>query len=119
MATETNQHMVQITAPNEMVAHFQFQVDMRETNAKSRLAITSTVREPIRHIFHREEYSTRKVSRDRMFLHLLRAIPVSVTIGTSETPFPLQSLMSLQVGDTLVMDQRQESPVIIKVAGKN
>ena len=31
----------------------------------------------------------------------------------------MQSLLTLQVGDTLVLDQRQEWPVQIKVAGKN
>jgi flagellar motor switch protein FliM len=31
----------------------------------------------------------------------------------------MQALLSLQVGDTIVLDQRLESPVTIKVAGKS
>src|SRR5437870_4335556 len=118
-ATETHPHMVQITAPNEMVIHFQFQVRMRDTLTKMHLAIPTLVLEPIIHIFDQEEYSRRKVVHDGTLLNLLRSIPVNVSINTAETSFPMQSLMSLQVGDTLVLDQRQEWPVIIKVAGKN
>jgi flagellar motor switch protein FliM len=118
-ATETNPHMVQVTAPNEMVLHFQFQIRMRDTLAKMRLAMPAPVLEPIIHIFDQEEYTPRKVIRDATLLHLLRSIPVNVSIGTSDTFFPMQALVSLQPGDTLVLDQRQESPVIIKVSGKN
>jgi flagellar motor switch protein FliM len=118
-ASETHPNMVQITAPNEMVIHFQFQVRMRDTLTKMHLAIPTLVLEPIIHIFDQEEYSRRKVVHDGALLHLLRSVPVNVSIGTAETSFPMQSLLSLQVGDTLVLDQRKESPVIIKVAGKN
>jgi len=31
----------------------------------------------------------------------------------------MESLVSLQVGDTLVLDQREKWPVMIKVNGKN
>ena len=116
-STETNPHMVQITAPNEMVVRFQFQVRMRDLQAKLHLAIPTMLLDPIIHIFDQEEYSTRKIIRDATLLHLLRGIPVNVTISTVETSFPLQALMSLQVGDTLVLDQRQDSPVVLKVAG--
>jgi len=52
-------------------------------------------------------------------LHLLRHIPLKVSIETPETPFPMESLLSLQAGDTLVLDQREKWPVVIKVNGKN
>src|SRR5438477_7850391 len=58
-AAETHPHMVQITAPNEMVIHFQFQVRMRENLTKMHLAIPTLVLEPIIHIFDQEEYSSR------------------------------------------------------------
>jgi flagellar motor switch protein FliM len=118
-ATETHPHMIHITAPNEMVIHFQFQVRMRETLAKMHLAIPTLVLEPIIHIFDQEEYSRRKVIHDGTLLHLLRYIPVKVSIETGETSFPMQSLVSLQIGDTIVLDQREEAPVTVKVAGRN
>ncbi len=118
-ATETHPHMVQITAPNEMVIHFPFQVRLRDTLSKMHLAIPTLVLEPIIHIFDQEEYSRRKVIHDGTLLHVLRSIPVKVTIETAETSFPMQSLMSLQLGDTIVLDQREQWPVVIKVAGKS
>jgi flagellar motor switch protein FliM len=117
--TETHPHMIQITAPNEMVIHFQFQVRMRETLAKMHLAIPTLNLEPIIHIFDQEEYSRRKIIHDGTLLNLLRNVPVKVSIETAETPFPMQSLLSLQVGDTIVLDQKEEWPVIIKFAGKS
>jgi len=116
---ETNPHMVQITAPNEMIVHFQFQVRFRELNAKMHLAIPTILFDPIIHIFDHEEYSTRKIMRDGTLVNLVRGIPVNLAIGTAETSFPMQSLMSLQVGDTLVLDQRHDTPVIMKIAGKS
>src|SRR5215475_9969901 len=117
--TETHPHMIQVTAPNEMVIHFQFQVRMRETLAKMHLAIPTLVLEPIMHIFDQEEYSRRKIIHDGTLLQLLQSVPVKVSIETAETPFPMQSLLSLQVGDTIVLDQKEEWPAVIKVAGKS
>lgn len=117
--TETHPHMIQITAPNEMVIHFQFQVRMRETLAKMHLAIPTLNLEPIIHIFDQEEYNRRKIIHDGTLLNVLRNVPIKVSIETAETPFPMQSLLSLQVGDTLVLDQKEEWPVIIKFAGKS
>ena len=118
-ATETHPQMVQITSPNEMVIHFQFQMRMRDNMAKMHLVIPTLVLEPIIHIFDQEEYSSRKIVQDGTLLHLLRNIPVDVSIETTETSFPMESLLSLQVGDTLVLDQREQWPVIIKIGGKN
>src|SRR5215831_1522935 len=117
--TETHPHMIQITAPNEMVIDLQFQVRMRETLAKMHLAIPTLNLEPIMYIFDQEEYSRRKIVHDGTLLNLLRNVPVKVSIETPETPFPMQSLLSLQVGDTIVLDQKEEWPVVIKVAGKS
>lgn len=118
-ATETHPHMVQITAPNEMIVHFQFQIRMRENISKMHFAIPTLALEPIIHIFDQEESSRKKIILDDSLLHLLRTVPVKVSIETAETSFPMQSLVSLQAGDTLVIDQRTDWPVLIKVAGKS
>jgi flagellar motor switch protein FliM len=117
-STETNPHMMQITAPNELVVRFQFMVRMRDLTAKMHLAIPTLLMDPIVHIFDQEEYTTRKVIRDGTIAHLLRQVPVNVTMSTAETSFPMRSLLSLQVGDTLVLDQREDAAVFMKIAGK-
>ncbi len=116
--TETHPHMIQVTSPNEMIIHFQFQVRIRDTLAKMHLAVPTLVLEPIIHIFDQEWNARKKIIQDSTLLHLLRSIPVNVSIGTGATLFPMESLLSLQAGDTLVLDQRAEWPVVIKVAGK-
>ncbi len=116
---ETHPHMVQVTSPNEMVIHFQFQARIRETVAKMHLAIPTLVLEPIIHEFDQEDYSRRKIVQDGTMFHVLRRLPVKVSIETAETSFPLESLLSLQVGDTVVLDQREQWPVVIKVGGKD
>ena len=118
-ATETHPHMVQVTSPNEMVIHFQFQMRMRENMAKMHFIIPTLVLEPIIYIFDQEEYSHRKIVQDGTLLYQLQHIPVNLSIETAETSFPMASLLSLQIGDTLVLDQREHWPVIIKVNGKN
>src|SRR2546425_9470813 len=58
-STETHPHMVQVTSPNEMVIHFQFQARMKETIGKIHIVIPTLVFEPIVHIFDQEEHSHR------------------------------------------------------------
>jgi flagellar motor switch protein FliM len=117
-STETHPHLVQVVAPNEMVIHFQFTIRMRESIAKMHLALPMLVLEPIIHIFDQEFYSRKKIISDGTLLTQLRHTSVSLSIESGETMFPMDSLLSLQVGDTLVMDQRDEWPVHLKVAGK-
>src|SRR5947208_5261866 len=102
-----------------MIVQFQFQIRMREIVAKMNIAMPTLLLEPIIHIFDQELYSKKKIIHDGTLLHLLRNIPVDVSIETTETSFPMESLLSLQVGDTLVLDQREQWPVIIKIGGKN
>jgi flagellar motor switch protein FliM len=117
-ATETHPHLVQVVAPNEMVIHFKFHVRMREAISKMHLALPLLVLEPISHIFDQELYSRKKIIRDGTLLTQLRHTGVNISLETAETQFPMESLLSLQVGDTLVLAQRQEWPVHLKVAGK-
>jgi len=116
--TETHPHLVQVVPPNEMVIHFQFQVRMREAMGKMHLALPMLVLEPIIHIFDQEFQSKKKIASDGTLLTQLRHTPVSVCIETADTNFPMEALLSLQVGDTLVLDQREEWPLQIKIAGK-
>src|SRR6185369_4758480 len=61
----------------------------------------------------------KRVISDGSFVAQLRQAPVSVSIESSETMIPMNSLLSLQVGDTVILDQRPGTPVQLKVAGKN
>ena len=66
--------------------------------------------EPIVHVFAQECGPRKRIVSDGTFAAQLRQAPVSVSIETAETMFPMNSLLSLQVGDTLILDQRPGPP---------
>jgi len=115
---ETHPHMVQVVGPNEMIIHFKFKVRIKNTIARINLAFPTLVLEPIIHIFDQDWNSRKKITHDGSMLQQLRQVPVNVAIETAETSFPMQSLVSLEVGDTLVLDQRTDWPMQMKVAGR-
>jgi flagellar motor switch protein FliM len=117
-AMETHPQMLQVVPPGEMVVHFRFQVRIRQTIARMRLAFPTLMLAPIVHVFDQEIHTRRKPSQEGPVLRLDH-VPVRVSIETAETQFPIQALLSLQVGDTLVLDQRQEWPVQLKVCGRD
>jgi len=118
VAMETRPHMVQVVGPNEMVIHFKFKVRMKGLTSKLNLAFPTLVLEPIIHIFDQDWNSRKKITHDASLMTQLRQVPVNLSIETGETHFPTESLLSLEVGDTLVLDQRTEWPMQIKVAGR-
>lgn len=117
-ATETHPQMLQVVSPNEMVVHFKFKARIGQTEARMNLSIPTLVLEPIIHIFDQEWSSRRKITADGLMLLQLGGVPVDVTVETLNSHFPLQSLLSLRAGDTLVLDQRTDWPVAVRVAGK-
>jgi flagellar motor switch protein FliM len=115
---ETHPHMVQVVGPNEMIIHFRFRMRIKNTVAKINLAFPTLVLEPIIHIFDQDWHNRKKITHDAALLHQVRQVPVNVSIESGDTTFPMQSLLSLEVGDTLVLDQRVEWPMQLKVAGR-
>ncbi len=114
---DTHPHMVQIVAPSEMVVVFKFQMRAREVSTKLNLAFPTLVLEPIMHIFDKEWSGARKTVAKLTLAGNIEKMPVNVAIETSETSYPMRSIRSLQVGDTLLMEQREELPVVIRVGG--
>jgi flagellar motor switch protein FliM len=115
---ENHPQMAQVVSSSEMVVRFTFQVRMRQTTAKMHLVFPTLVLAPVIQVSDQEWQSKKKVANDKTLLLQLPRIPVNVTIETGETRFPMQALLSLQAGDTLVLDQREEWPVQLKVSGR-
>jgi len=118
VSMETRPQMVQVVGPNEMVVYFKFKLRMKGINSKMNLAFPTLVLEPIIHIFDQDWNKRKKIINDGALLSQLRQVPVNVSIETMESQFPVESLMSLEAGDTLVLGQRIESPMQIKIAGR-
>lgn len=115
---ETQPNMVQVVAPNEMVIRFQFKIRIKHITAKLNLALPSQILEPIMHVFDQEGHSRPKVVNDGALVEQMRQVPVNLSVETSETTFPLQSLISLEVGDTLVLNHKPDWPMEVKLAGR-
>ncbi len=119
IATETHPHMIQIVSPNEMVVVFVFQMRTRDCTAKISLAFPTLVLEPIIHIFDKELTASKKTAAGSTLAANVHKVPVNVSIETAETYFPMRSVLSLEEGDTLVLEQRKDLPIVLRIAGKN
>lgn len=120
IATETHPHMVQIVSPNEMVVVFKFQMRTRDVAAaKISLAFPTLVLEPIIHIFDKELSGRKKATAGSTLVSNIHNVPVNVAIETAETFYPMRSILSLQAGDTLVLEQRKDLPVVLRIGGKD
>lgn len=118
-ATETHPHMIQVVSPNEMVVVFVFQMRTRDCTAKISLAFPTLVLEPIIHIFDKEWSGRKKTAAGSTLAGSVDKVPVNVSIETAETMFPMSSVLSLQEGDTLVLGQRKDLPVVLRIGGKD
>ena len=117
-ATETHPQMIQIVSPNEMVVVFAFQLRTRDVKAKINLAFPTLALEPIIHIFDKEWSGNKKATTGSALARNIERIPVNVALETGQTLFPFRSIAALQEGDTLVLEQRKEMPIVIRVGGK-
>ena len=118
-ATETNPHMIQVVLPNEMVIVFVFQMRTEDCTAKINLAFPTVVLEPIIHIFDKELTGPKKTAAGSTLAANVHKVPVKVSIETGETWFPMRSILSLEAGDTLVLEQRKDLPVVLRIGGKD
>jgi flagellar motor switch protein FliM len=117
-ATETHPHMIQVVSPNEMVVVFTFQMRTRDCNAKITLAFPTLALEPIMHIFDKEWTGRKKTAAGSTLASNIHKVPVNVSIETGQTYYPLRSILTLEEGDTLVLEQRKELPMVLRVSGK-
>jgi flagellar motor switch protein FliM len=115
---ETDADQLQIISPSDPVMSVEFQVQMADVSGRLRLAIPMAPLDPVLQSFDKEQGIKKKAMRDDALRISLRRIPVQIRIETPETLFPIQSLASLQVDDTLVLNQREQSPLLLKVVGK-
>jgi flagellar motor switch protein FliM len=118
LETHTQMLMLHGIQPNEQVTLVEFQFRMNEESSRIRLAIPSQVLESVFRTGGKDTLSPKRAVHDEAMVLQLRRIPVSLSIETPETRFPVESIVALRVGDTLLLDQREEAPLLLKVAGK-
>lgn len=124
---ETRPQLLQIIAPNEVVAIINYQMQVGETLGGMSICLPITMLEKVIEKFDQSSYSPVQTNSPEALHSLLQTIsaarfPISAELG--KIPAAVSELMDLAVGDVLQSNHRVENPVNIclnnqtKFAGK-
>lgn len=121
--TESNPHLVQIVAPNEVVVVVGFELKMGARAGTMSLCIPFNVIEPVMDKLATQSwliYQQRAVS-DRLVRELsanVKHSKVGVAAFLAETTLRLGELLTLQPGDIIQLDRPANSEVEIQIEGR-
>lgn len=121
--TESNPHLVQIVAPNEVVVVIGFELKMGPRAGTMSLCIPFNVVEPVMGKLAAQSWLTYKrkgVSSEQLgrIQNNIAAATVELKAYLGETTIALRDLMSLQPGDLLMTEKRANDEIKILVEGK-
>ena len=122
--TESNPHLVQIVAPNEIVVVVGFEIKMGARAGTMSLCIPFNVIEPVIGKLATQSwlaYSRRDTDQDQMrrvAKRLTRAV-VGVRAYLGETTITVGDLLALAVGDIIKLDKLVNKDLIVQVEGRN
>lgn len=122
--TESNPHLVQIVAPNEVVVVIGFEIRMGQRAGTMSLCVPFNVIEPVIgrlatqswHAYRRKAGDPDQIQK--LTSHL-RTATVNLRAFLGETSITLGELMHLQVGDVLRTEKLANAEVILQIEGKN
>lgn len=121
--TESNPHLVQIVAPNEVVVVIGFELKMGPRAGTMSLCIPFNVVEPVMGKLAAQSWLTYKrkgISGEQMdkLQHNVAAASVELRAYLAETTIALRELMNLQPGDLLTTEKPANAEVKVLVEGK-
>jgi flagellar motor switch protein FliM len=124
METESNPHLVQIVAPNEVVVVIGFELKMTQRAGTMSLCIPFNVIEPVVSKLATQgwlAYQRRANVEDRSqdIVDSLQDAKVDITVYLGETEVTVGELLSLQAGDIIQTLKPATSDLILQVEGKN
>ena len=122
--SESNPHLVQIVAPNEVVVVLGFEIKMGGRAGTMSLCIPFNVIEPVMGKLLSQGWlayqrRTSAESRSDDIARAIGATNVNVIAFLAETKITIQDLMALQSGDIIQTDKHVNSEVILQVEGEN
>jgi flagellar motor switch protein FliM len=118
LETHANLQQVQGLTAGDPVTVVDFQIRMHDDASRIRLALPSRTMDAVFRQAEKDPQGRKRGVEDPALVSQIRRIPVSLSIETPETQFPIEAIVSLKPGDTLLLDQRDEWPVLLKVAGR-
>ena len=114
---ETNPRFAAIARPPNAAIVVKLRIDMEDRGGKLELLLPYATLEPIRKMLL-QQFMGEKFGRDNIWEgHLaneLWATKLEVRAVLDELSAPLHRVLSLKVGDTLMLDAAQEAPVTLK-----
>ncbi len=122
--TESNPHLVQIVAPNEVVVVIGFELKMAQRAGTMSLCIPFNVIEPVMSKLATQgwlAYQRRANVEDRSgdIAESLQDARVDVTVYLGETVMTVRELINLQPGDIIQTLKPATADLILRVEGKN
>lgn len=121
---ESNPHLVQIVAPNEVVVVIGFEIKMNARVGTMSLCIPFNVIEPVMAKLATQgwlAYQRRATVEDKseQITNLLQRAPLELTVFLAETTITVRDLVALQPGDILQTAKSANSELIMRIRGKN
>jgi flagellar motor switch protein FliM len=121
---ESNPHLVQIVAPNEVVVVIGFELRMGARAGTMSLCIPFNVIEPIMNKLATQgwvAYRRRQASEDQShrILGRLNAARIELRAYLGETTITVRELLDLKCGDILQTEKSAADEVLIRIEGKN
>ena len=121
---ESNPHLVQIVAPNEVVVVIGFEIKMNARVGTMSLCIPFNVIEPVMSKLATQgwlAYQRRAAveHKDKEITQLLHKAPLDLTIFVAQTSITVRDLVTLQPGDILQTPKAANAELILQVRGKN
>ncbi len=121
---ESNPHLVQIVAPNEVVVVIGFEIKMGNRAGTMSLCIPFNVIEPVMGDLAAQgwaAYQRRATVDDRsdQIGATLSGAELELQAYLAETTITLQDLINLQVGDVIQTTKPADSPCVIQIEGRN
>ncbi len=121
---ESNPHLVQIVAPNEVVVVIGFEIKMSARVGTMSLCIPFNVIEPVMSKLATQgwlAYQKRAAAEDKseQIGGLLKKAPLGLTVYVAQTTITVRDLVALQPGDIIQTAKPASAELILQLRGKN
>ena len=118
--SEVNPQFVGIVPPSDVVVVTPFEVEMDEAKGQITFCLPYSTIEPIRSKLY-AGFQTERLEVDqnwlRRIVHQLQNIEVEMSAEFGSAEINVRSLLSLQVGDIIRLDQDCDNPLVVRVEG--
>ncbi|MGE0481111.1 MAG: flagellar motor switch protein FliM [Phycisphaerae bacterium] len=122
--TESNPHLINVVAPNEVVVFITFEIKMGQAASTMSMCVPFNVIESVlgklanqSWLGYRPKGAT-ETQQKRLLRNLHRSV-VGLTAYVGETTIRLSELRALRPGDIIALDKRVERDMVLQIEGRN